>query len=567
MSTFKLKDLTSLDLASDKIEVEVEGIEKAKLILIKHGGQVHALTANCTHYGAPLVKGVLTPDARLTCPWHGACFNVTTGDVEDAPALNALIKYEVFEKDGGVYVKADEASFKGNGRLPISSCRVANEEQRVVIIGGGSGTIGAIEVLREHGYAGSITMISKEPNLPLDRTKLSKALIPDANKLLLRPAEWYSSVSIETVSDEATSVDFSGKTVTTASGKSYPYTKLILATGGTPRRLPLPGFKELGNIFTLRTVTDVQGILSAVGADKGKNIVVIGSSFIGMEVGNCLAKENKVTIVGMESAPLERIMGAQVGRIFQSNLEKSGVKFYMSASVDKATPSPSNPSNIGTVHLKDGTALPADLVILGVGVSPATEFLKNNPAISLEPDGSLKTDEFFAVTGLNNDVYAVGDIASYPYSGPGGGQGGVSHVRIEHWDVAQNMGRAVGRTLAHALSPSSPSKRPLRPKPFIPIFWSALGAQLRYCGNTMNGYDDVVVQGEQQPGQTAKFVAYYTLGDTVVAVASMGSDPVNSKCAELMRRGRMPGKREIVEGGVDVLGVDLPGGVMEGGRV
>ncbi|ODH52341.1 hypothetical protein GX48_01404 [Paracoccidioides brasiliensis] len=554
-STFKIKDLTSLDLPSDKIEVEVEGIEKGKLILIKQGGQVHALTANCTHYGAPLVKGVLTPDARLTCPWHGACYNIATGDVEDAPALNALHKYEVFEKDGGVYVKADEASFKSNGRLPISSCTVAQQDQKVVIIGGGSGTMGAVEVLREHGFGGQITIMSKEPNLPLDRTKLSKALIPDPEKLLLRPKEWYSSVSITTVSDEVTSVDFLNKTIATKSGKTVPYTKLILATGGTPRRLPLPGFKELDNVFTLRTVTDVQAILTAVGPNKKKNIVIIGSSFIGMEVGNALSKENTVTIVGMESTPLERIMGNQIGRVFQSNLEKNGVKFYMSASVDKATPSSADASKVGAVHLKDGSILPADLVILGVGVSPATEFLRDNPAITLEQDGSLKTDDYFAVESLKgnnkNDIYAIGDIATYPYHGPGAGQGGRSHVRIEHWDVAQNSGRCVGRTIAHAFS--SKSSMPLKPKSFIPIFWSALGGQLRYCGNTMNGYDDLIVQGE--PGE-GKFVAYYLLGETVVAVASMGMDPVVMKCAELMRSGKMLGKKEVKEG-VDVLKVDL----------
>jgi NADPH-dependent 2,4-dienoyl-CoA reductase/sulfur reductase-like enzyme len=406
--------------------------------------------------------------------------------------------------------------------------------------------------LRECGYKGFITVISREPNLPVDRTKLSKALIADASKILLKPAEWYKSVSIETVSDEATSVNFDQKTVMTASGKPYAYSKLILATGGTPRRLPLPGFTDLGNIFVLRNVPDVEAIMAAVG-DKNKNIVIIGSSFIGMEVGNALAKENNISIVGMESAPLERVMGAQVGRIFQSNLEKTGVKFFMAASVDKATPSSTDASKVGAVHLKDGTVLPADLVILGVGVSPATEFLRENSSVILERDGSLKTDESFAVTGLD-DVYAIGDIASYPYHGPGGGEGGVSHVRIEHWNVAQNAGRSVGRSIAHAFSGS---KHPIKPKSFIPIFWSALGAQLRYCGNTMNGYDNIILRGELEK---AKFVAYYTLGQTVVAVASMGMDPVNSKCAELMRRGNMPGKKEL-EAGVDVLAVDVPGKV------
>ncbi|KAL1958831.1 hypothetical protein VTO42DRAFT_3668 [Malbranchea cinnamomea] len=545
---FKLKDISASDLKDgDKIEAQVDGVEGGSVLVVRLNGQIHAMTAKCTHYGAPLMKGVLTPDGRITCPWHGACFKIETGDVEDAPAPNGLIKFDVFEKDGSLFIKGDEASIKASGRPPVGSCSVEGNDH-VVIVGGGSGTFGAVESLRENGYKGRITVISREPYLPVDRPKLSKALIADANKIAIRSKDWYSAVSIDTIFDEVTGVDFNKKTVSTASGKTHSYTKLILATGGIPRQLPLPGFKELGNIFVLRYVTDVQKILEAVG-DKNKNIVIIGSSFIGMEVGNALAKENKVTIVGMESAPLERVMGYQVGRIFQSNLEKSGLKFHMSASVEKATPSESDPSKVGAVHLKDGTVLLADLVILGVGVRPATDFLKDNPSITLEKDGSIKTDESFAVAGLN-DVYAVGDIVTYPYHGPSNQQQGTqAYVRIEHWNVAQNAGRSVGRSIA--------SNNTIRPKPFIPIFWSALGAQLRYCGNAMNGYDDIVMRGKPE---NANFAAFYTAGDKVVAVASMGMDPLNTKCAELMRRGRMPSKKDLLNG-VDVLALDLPGKV------
>lgn len=406
-------------------------------------------------------------------------------------------------------------------------------------------------------YKGAVTVISKEPNLIIDRTKLSKALIPDAEKILWRPREWYESAAINTVSDEVTSVDFNQKTVKTKSGKDFPYTKLVLATGGVPRPLPLPGFKELGNVFLLRFVTDVQAILGAVGEQKNKKIVIIGSSFIGMEVGNALSKENDVTIVGMDKAPMESIMGEQVGRIFQSNLEKAGVKFKLAASVEKATPSASDPSKVGAVHLKDGTELPADLVVLGVGVRPATDFLRDNAAITLEKDGSIKTNEHFAVPNLNDDVFAIGDIATYPYHGPGTDPGTGTYTRIEHWNVAQNAGRGVARSIVHSLSSPTASLQSLKPKAFIPIFWSALGAQLRYCGNTPKGWDGLVLKGEPQ---NAKFAAFYCLGETVVAVATMAMDPVMAKCAELMRRGNMPSKSEI-EGGVDVLKVGMPGSV------
>jgi NADPH-dependent 2,4-dienoyl-CoA reductase/sulfur reductase-like enzyme len=161
----------------------------------------------------------------------------------------------------------------------------------------GSGTLGAIEGLRGGGFKGKITVITKEGYQPIDRTKLSKALLA------------YKDASIDFVEGEVKAVDFSSKKVSTKSGQDFEYSKLVLATGGTPRWLPLDGLKgDLGNVFLLRTLPDTQNILKAVG-DNGKKVVVVGSSFIGMEVGNCLASmKNDVTIVGMEegqsSAPL-----------------------------------------------------------------------------------------------------------------------------------------------------------------------------------------------------------------------------------------------------------------------
>jgi len=292
----------------------------------------------------------------------------------------------------------------------------------------GSGAFGAVFKLRELGFKGSVTMISNEGYLPIDRTKLSKALIADASKVALRTKEFYSSADIAFVQDTVIAVDFDRKSVSTQSGSTHPYTKLILATGGTPKNLPLPGFKDLSNIFVLRDVPNVQDIMKAVG-DKGKKIVIVGSSFIGMEVANALAKENTVSVIGMEKAPLERIMGEEVGRIFQKNLEKNGAKFYMGASVDSAIPSSKDKNAVGAVKLKDGTELEADLVILGIGVGPATEFLRANDSVKLEKDGSIETDEFFQAKG-KDDVYALGDIATYPYHGPGG-EGKLT--RIEHW--------------------------------------------------------------------------------------------------------------------------------------
>ncbi|KAH0421213.1 nadh oxidase [Colletotrichum camelliae] len=534
MADYKLKAVSSLSLRpGDKQEVEVEGIEGAKVLLVNAGGKIQAVGPKCTHFGAPLVKGVLTTSGRLTCPWHGACFNTKTGDVEDAPALDSIPVFNVTERDGAVYITGEESAIKSGRRKPNFKCNVVSgtQEEKVVIVGGGSGALGAVEALRNGGYQGPLTIISSEGYLPIDRTKLSKALLTDVNALQWRDKAWYESGSVDWVDDQVTDVDFSDRKVSTSGGKTLPYTKLILATGGTPRNLPLQGFKVLGNIFTLRTAHDTQKIVKAIG-EKGKKIVIVGSSFIGMEVANATAKDNSVTVIGMEKVPLERVLGEQVGAGIQKSLEKNGVKFHMNAGVEKAEPSASDPSNVGAVHLKDGTKLEADLVILGVGVAPATEFLKENKVIRLEQDGSIKTDENFLVVGLK-DVYAIGDIATYPYHGPGGDG---RYTRIEHWNVAQNAGRTVASNIINAA---------VQPARFIPVFWSALGSQLRYCGNTIGGWDDVVIQGSVEE---SSFVAYYTKGDTVVAMASMGKDPAMVQSAELMVLGKMPSKKQLADG-------------------
>ena len=440
-----------------------------------------------------------------------------------------------------MYVTGEESAIKGSRRKPNFQCSHASaaQEDKVVVVGGGSGAMGVVEGLREKGYTGALTVISNEGYLPIDRPKLSKGLMTDPEKVAWRDRSWFDSGAVDWVDGEVNGVDLSGRAVTTKDGRSFDYTKLVLATGGIARWLPLQGFKVLDNIFTLRNVHDTKKIVAAMG-DKGKNIVIVGSSFIGMEVANATCKDNSVTVIGMEKVPLERVLGDEVGAGLQKSLEAKGVKFCMSAGVDKAEPSGSDPSKVGSVHLKDGTKLDADLVVLGVGVSPATGFLQNNKGITLEKDGSLKTDDNFVVSGLK-DVYAVGDIATYPYHGPGGDG---TPTRIEHWNVAQNAGRTAA---AHIVDPTSPAPR------FIPIFWSALAGQMRYCGNTVGagGHDDVVLSGDAAEG---KFAAYYTKGDVVVAMACMGMDPAMVQSAELMRLGKMPSKAQLQQG-VDVMTV------------
>jgi NADPH-dependent 2,4-dienoyl-CoA reductase/sulfur reductase-like enzyme len=145
----------------------------------------------------------------------------------------------------------------------------------------GSGGIGCIEGLREKGFKGRITVLSKESYLPIDRTKLSKALIPDETKVQWRDGDHFSNAGVDFhLETEVESIDFKGHKIKTKNGGEFEYTKVVCCTGGTPKRLPMKGFKDLDNIFVLRGVDDVQRINKAVG-ENGKKIIVIGSSFIG----------------------------------------------------------------------------------------------------------------------------------------------------------------------------------------------------------------------------------------------------------------------------------------------
>jgi len=220
--------------------------------------------------------------------------------------------------------------------------------------------------------------------------------------------------------------------------------------------------------------------------------------------------------------------------------QSNGVKFHMNSKTISINPSKDGSKRVGSVSLQEPgddapKEIPADIVVLGVGVAPATEFLKGS-GITVEKDGGVKVDGFLRVEGVEG-VFAIGDIAIFPQQT---GEPG----RIEHWNVAGNHGRAVGRTIARPDQAISFAK--------VPIFWSAQGQQLRYCGVGV-GFDDVILQGNPDE---MKFVSYYVKGDKVIAVASMQRDPIVTKSSELLRLGLMPTASEI-RAGKSPLDVDI----------
>ncbi|CAG8473690.1 1080_t:CDS:10 [Acaulospora morrowiae] len=543
-----------LEELEEKKVKEVTVKDNLKVLLSKFDGQVYATSHKCTHYGVShywdyvlnyseckrtKVLNIGFPyQRRLFDPWHGACFNLTTGDIEDAPALDHLQKYKVIMKGNDIYIETNESTLKAARRIPKCSSGVSPfNDYVVVIIGGGAAGNAAAEKLREDGFEGRIVIISRETYLPIDRPKLSKGLGMQLEKIELRKKEFYNDMYITLkLGMSVTAVDSESKVVTISNNEKFKYDSLIIATGASPRSIPIPGI-DLGGVLYLRTYDDHKRIENAVAGEEKKNVVIIGSSFIGMEVAAICAKKANVSVIGMETVPFERILGLEVGRTIQKLHETNNVKFYMSASVKGIEPSSTDPTKVGAVIINDGVKIPADIIVVGAGVAPATEFLKDSRGFTLEKDGSIKVDENFKVVGLK-DVYAIGDIARFPYHITG------ESLRIEHWSFAVNTGRAVAELIA---------KKRLVPFKRIPYFWSAqYGKSLRYAGYA-SSYDDVIVHGSLEE---LKFAVYYSRGDKVLAVATLGKDPLASHCAELLRLGLLPSATEI-RAGKDPLDIEI----------
>lgn len=526
----KIASVNDFTTTFAKKQVQIPGSE-SNVLVSKIKDKFYVTSPKCTHYGAPLEKGVLTPDGTIRCPWHGACFKVTSGDVEDAPALDALQSFPVEIKDGDIYINADSNKLSHQKRVPCQKVSISSKEH-IVIVGGGSGGMSAAQTLRTHGFAGKVTMITSEGYLPIDRTRLSKALITDPSKILLREESFFKEFSIDVVYDKVTGVSSNGNKVTMEKRGDLEYTTLILSTGGSPRSLPMPGF-DSSNVYMLRSVPQAKAIVDATSSGNPK-IVVLGSSWIGLEISLAL-KGKDITCVGMEQTPVETILGPEVGRAIQSIHEANGVKFKLGASIKG---SKTENSKVTHIELKDGTLIPADVVIMAVGVAPQTSYLKD---FSLEKDGSVQVDSYLRVKGFKN-IFACGDIATFPFKN--GAANGDGHLtRVEHWDVAMNHGQIAARNaMGHKIEFEK-----------IPIFWSAQGGQLRYAGHPTTLKYDTIIKGNLKE---KAFLAYYAEGDKITAVAGMGMDPVPMKAAALFAAGMFPSRKEI-EDGLDILQIEM----------
>ena len=469
-------------------------------------GTFYATSSRCTHYGMPLSKGVLTDDGKLYCPFHGACFRVTTGDIEDAPALDPLQTFDVEVKDGQVYLLVDYETLRNPSTAPCpSELKGKRQGPHTVFIGGGAVTLHAVQEMRRLGYKGRITVLTSEPHPTIDRPRLSKSYAPDVDHALIRnEAYWRDTLQVDLrLSSHVYMIDTRMRRIHIRGGNTLIYEKLVLATGSVPRRLPVEGAHAQG-VYVLRSLQDAQSLTASLKRRAAPKLVIIGPGFIGLEMGIALAKHADVTLIGQTHVPLEGPLGRQVGGGLQTAIMNERPLRFLNA-VDVVRIETDMDGHVRGVLVQPRARgspelfLQADMVLMSTGARPATDFLRNSPSFpTLRPDGSVEVDSALRVNGLRN-VYAGGDIAAYPT------ENGV--VRIEHWNVASNHGLEIGRMLATGR---------VRPYRHIPVFWSGLTSTLRYAG-TGHGYNQVYVDGEPDE---AEFIAYYAKNDKVIAVAT-----------------------------------------------
>lgn len=458
------------------------------VLLSRRGGALFAVSGGCTHYGAPLGHGLVEGD-RVHCPWHHACFSLRTGEALAAPAIDALKRWRVEERDGRVFVREPETA-----ALPKKSVS-KQAPARIVIIGGGAAAFSAAEMLRRRGYDGSLTLLSSDQAPPCDRPNLSKDYLAGE-----APPEWIPLKALKFYRDNridlrlqttVAEIEPRERRVVTASGETLSYDALLLATGASPIRLD--GFDHPG-AHTLRSLADADALIAA--AAKAQRAVVIGAGFIGLETAAALRSRGlDVDVVTPDEAPLVRVLGPEVGRLVRAIHEEHGVRFHLGQSAERF--------DGARVHLKGGQTLGADLVVVGVGVRPNTELAAQ---AGLAVSKGVEVDAFMRTSDPN--IYAAGDIAAFP-DGPSG-----QRARVEHWVVAERQGQVA------ALNMLGGSERYAA----TPFFWSAHYNQtFRYVGYAP-GWDKVDVDGSIA---ARDFTARYSRGGRLLAAVSLNRDREN----------------------------------------
>lgn len=474
-----------------------------RVLLVRQGTEVFAVGAECSHYHGPLADGLVVGDT-VRCPWHHACFSLRTGEALHAPALGPIDCWSVEQRDGKIFVGSKRAG-------PAPARRAAPSGQtpaKVVIVGGGAAGFAAAEMLRRQNYQGSIVMLSNDDAAPVDRPNLSKDYLAGnapEEWVPLRGDDFYTTNSIDLrLKADVSGIDPKAREIVLANGEKVAYDRLLLATGAEPVRLTIPG-ADPAKLMTLRSLADSRAIIER--AKDAKKCVVIGASFIGLEVAASLrARGLEVHVVAPEKRPMERILGPQMGDFVRSLHEEHGVVFHLE---DTAAGMEGN-----RLRLKGGAALDADLVVTGVGVRPRTE-LAEKAGLSVQRGVVVNA---LLETGAPG-VFAAGDIARWPDPHSG------LAIRVEHWVVAERQGQVAAlNMLGHRQKFEA-----------VPFFWSQhYDIPINYVGHAEQ-WDEIAMDGDIA-GKDC--LVRYRLAGRTLAVASIFRDVASLQAEVAMEQER-----------------------------
>jgi NADPH-dependent 2,4-dienoyl-CoA reductase/sulfur reductase-like enzyme len=387
-------------------------------------------------------------------------------------------------------------------------------EPAYVIVGASLAGAKAAETLREEGFAGAVTLIGEEDERPYERPPLSKGYLlgrDDRDSIFVHDESWYRENNVDLRRGTVvTSIDRGAKRVQLADGTSLAYDRLLITTGASPRRLRVPG-ADFDGLLYLRTVGDSERLNAAL--RRGGSVVIAGAGWIGLETAAAARQYGcEVTVVEPESSVLLRALGPELGEVFADLHRSHGVTFLLNEGVSEVTASSGKAAGVVT---SAGTELPADLVIVGIGVVP-------NSAIAaeagLEVDNGILVDE--ALRTSDPDIFAAGDVASFlsPVLG--------RRVRVEHWGNALAGGPAAARSmLGQDMSYD-----------WVPYFYSdQYDLGMEAAGLPEPGhYDDIVYRGDKESGE---FIAFWLDQGAVVAGMNVNVWDVNDDIQALIRSG------------------------------
>ncbi|MGO9182494.1 NAD(P)/FAD-dependent oxidoreductase [Mycobacterium sp.] len=362
----------------------------------------------------------------------------------------------------------------------------------IVIVGGGLAAARTAEQLRRSEYSGRITIVSDEVHLPYDRPPLSKEVLrKEADDVALKPREWYDEQDIILrLGSAATGLDTAARKLTLADGTELGYDELVIATGLVPRRIP--SFPDLEGIRVLRSFDESVALREH--ASSARHAVVVGAGFIGCEVAASLRSMGvDVALVEPQPTPLAVVLGEQIGELVARLHRAEGVDVRLGVGVAEVR----GKGHVDTVVLTDGTELPADLVVVGIGSHPATEWLAGS---GVEVDDGVICDEAGRTSAPN--VWALGDVASW--------RDATGHqARVEHWSNVADQARAVVPAMLGQEVPTVV---------VVPYFWSDQYDVKIQCLGEPEATD--IVHLVEDDGR--KFLAYYERDGVLVGVVGGG---------------------------------------------